>query len=125
MEINSTHLYTLTIRPFTGPVKEDINSLVVIQNDFRKVISLKTNFQKTLLSPIRCHDLNLSGVLQNLWIVQTTFSLLYFNPRYLKGVLKGRTFQYLNYKDCQEIIALAGQGLYHREQRHLLRLCTP
>jgi hypothetical protein len=59
-------LYADNAAVFVDPKKEDIQNLSTILVVFGKVTGLLTNFQKSMVVPIRCNHIDLDKVLHGL-----------------------------------------------------------
>lgn len=61
-----TSLYADNAAIFVAPIKQDVQNPTTILDSFDEVTGLSINFQKTFVAPIRCGNLNLNDILQNL-----------------------------------------------------------
>jgi hypothetical protein len=62
---------------FVSPIKDDIWNLSSILEIFGKATRLATNLQKSMVTPIRCQNINLDEVLIGLPIIQAFFHMKY------------------------------------------------
>lgn len=73
----STSLYFSDAEIFVTLNKEDIQCLTDIQTKFANVTTLVTNFQKTIVGPMRWEGLDLTDILQSFPTTQYGFHLRY------------------------------------------------
>jgi hypothetical protein len=62
---------------FVHPAEEDIQNLSSILTMFGELTGLATNFQKSMVVPIRCYDIDLNEVLNGLPVIRGTFPIKY------------------------------------------------
>jgi hypothetical protein len=72
-----TSLYADDAAVFVAPIKSDIRNLAAILHDFGKVTGLCTNFLKSSVAPIRCGEIDLDDVLQDIPAARASFPLQY------------------------------------------------
>jgi hypothetical protein len=74
---------------FVNSVKEDVTTLANILNNFGEASDLQTNFQKSIIVPIRCEAIDPEDVLSDLPAKRGYFSIKYLglplSPRRLKA----------------------------------------
>jgi hypothetical protein len=64
---------------FVAPCKEDIQNLANILALFGEVTGLETNFQKIMVVPICCQDIELEDVLEGMLTIQASFPMKYLD----------------------------------------------
>jgi hypothetical protein len=72
-----TSLHADDAAVFVAPIKSDIRNLAAILHDFGKVTGLCTNFLKSSVAPIRCGEIDLDDVLQDIPATRASFPLRY------------------------------------------------
>jgi ethanolamine ammonia-lyase large subunit len=79
---------------FVNPTKADVDMVMQIMEHFDQATCLRTNTQKSTITPIRCSQVNLDQVLQNFAGVQVHFPIMYLGlPLCLSG-LKNRIIRF-------------------------------
>jgi hypothetical protein len=96
-----TSLYADDAAVFVPPIKEDIQNLVHILNDFGKVTRLCTNFLKSSVVPIRCANINLDDILNGILAKRDSFPLRYIGLPLTVRCLRRQDVQHLEDK-CDE-----------------------
>jgi hypothetical protein len=88
-----TSLYADDAAVFVAPIKEDIQNLAHILNDFGKVTRLCTNFLKSSVVPIRCANIDLDDSHNTIWSNSCIYFCLfiYFYSKYLLNLLGAGT----------------------------------
>jgi hypothetical protein len=92
-----------------APVRSEISSLAQILSDFGKVTGLSTNFDKSLVAPIGCNNINLVQVLQDLPATITSFPMRYLGLPLGVTRLKRSHFQYIEDKAMARLAPLHGR----------------
>jgi hypothetical protein len=72
-----TSLYADDAAIFMAPIKEDICNLSSTLALFGEATGLVTNFQKSMVVPIRCQDIDLDEVLHGLPVIRGSFPVKY------------------------------------------------
>ena len=62
---------------FTNPIKDDLDSITMILQEFGSVSSLHINLQKSSVHPIRCQDIDLDHVLASFAGTRESFPCRY------------------------------------------------
>jgi hypothetical protein len=94
---------------FMAPIQAEISSLAQILGNFGMVTGLLTNFEKSLVAPIRCNDIDLAQVLNGLPATTTSFPLKYLGLPLGVRRLKRSHFQYLEDKAVARLAPLHGR----------------
>jgi hypothetical protein len=90
-----TSLYADDAAIFLAPIREDIQNLARILEAFGEVTGLRTNFQKSSVVSIRCHDLSLDDILEGLPVCRQNFPMKYLGLPLSIWQLKSVDFQHL------------------------------
>jgi mannosylglycoprotein endo-beta-mannosidase len=98
-----TSLYADDAALFVAPFKEDIQNIASILKSFGEVTGLCTNFQKSAVVPIRCHQINLDDVLGGLPVEQASFPFKYLGLPLSIWRLRKTDFQNLEDKAAGKI----------------------
>jgi hypothetical protein len=106
-----TSLYADDAAMFVAPKKEDIQNLASILESFGEVTSLPTNFQKSMVVPIRCQNIDLDDVLSGLPVIRTTFPMRYLGLPLSVWQLKRVDFQPLGDKMAGKLVTWDGKNL--------------
>lgn len=93
-----TSLYADDAAIFVAPIKEDILNLASILEGFGEVTGLCTNFHKSSVVPIRCGQIDLDAILQDLGLSQG----LARDPHYFPTPMGG--------SPARELVAYDGGG---------------
>jgi hypothetical protein len=93
-----TSLYVDNATVFIAPHEEDVRNFSTILHRFGEVTRLAINFQKSLVVPIRCYNINLDDVLMGLPVIKTSFPLKYLGLPLSIWQLKNVDFQPLEDK---------------------------
>jgi hypothetical protein len=93
-----TSLYADDAAVFVAPIKSDIQNLAGILERFGEVTGLCTNFLKSSVAPIRCGNIDLDDVLQDIPASRATFPLRYLGIPLSVWSLRRRDFQHLEDK---------------------------
>jgi hypothetical protein len=72
-----TSLYADDAAIFLAPIKEDVNVLSHLLNEFGHVTGLVTNVHKSMVAPIRCSQIDLDVVLANFPASRSSFPMKY------------------------------------------------
>ncbi|KAK1645141.1 hypothetical protein QYE76_062946 [Lolium multiflorum] len=104
-----TSLYADDDSIFMAPIQEEISSLAQILGNFGMVTGLLTKFEKSLVVPIRCNDIDLTQVLNGLPATTTSFPLKYLCLPQGVRRLKRSHFQYLEDKAVARLAPLHGR----------------
>ncbi|KAK1680973.1 hypothetical protein QYE76_041821 [Lolium multiflorum] len=104
-----TSLYADDAAIFMAPIQQEISSLAQILRNFGMVTGLLTNFEKSLVAPIRCNDIDLAQVLNGLPTTTTSFPLKYLGLPLGVRRLKRSHFQYLEDKAVARLPPLHGR----------------
>jgi hypothetical protein len=104
-----------------APVHEEISSLAQILGNFGSVTGLLTNFEKSLVAPIRCDEIDLSQVLNGLPATLTSFPLKYLGLPLGVRRLKRSHFQYLEDKVVARVARLHGRYFNIAGRRALVK----
>jgi hypothetical protein len=72
-----TSLYADDAEVFVAPIREDIQNLTAILERFGEVTSLRTNFQKSFVVPIRCGQVDIDSILDGVPAARASFALRY------------------------------------------------
>jgi hypothetical protein len=83
-----TSLYADDAAIFVAPIKWDIQNLAVILQHFGNVTGFYTNFNKSCIVPIRCHDIDLDDVLEGISATRASFPLRYLGLTLLVWCLR-------------------------------------
>jgi hypothetical protein len=83
---------------FVAPFKDDVQNLASILQHFWEVTGLCTNFSKSSIVPIRCEDIDLDVVLEDIPAARATFPLRYLGLPLSVWSLRRRDFQHLEDK---------------------------
>jgi hypothetical protein len=70
-----TSLYADDAEVFVAPIREDIQNLTAILERFGEVTSLRTNFQKSFVVPIRCGQVDIDSILDGVPAARASFAL--------------------------------------------------
>ena len=106
-----TSLYADDAAVFMAPVKQDIDNFALILNHFGKVTGLCTNFQKSLVVPIRCGNVNLDETLSALPAARASFPMKYLGLPLSIRHLKAADFQFLEDKVAARLVPWDGQNI--------------
>jgi hypothetical protein len=93
-----TSLYADDAAVFLAPIKEDIQNLASILLDFGDVTGLRTNFQKSTITPIRCEEVDLDAVLEGMPASLSPFPVRYLGLPLTVTCLKRADLQHLEDK---------------------------
>jgi hypothetical protein len=85
-------LYADDAEVFIAPHKEYVQSIASIFHRFGEVIGLAPCFQKILVVPIQCHDINLDDVPPGFPVIRTSFPM-----KYLKASTLGLATQKIGF----------------------------
>jgi hypothetical protein len=72
-----TSLYVDNAVIFMAPKKDDMEMLSRILQDFGEVTGLVTNFNKSMVVPIRCSEINIADVLHGFPAMHSLFPIRY------------------------------------------------
>jgi hypothetical protein len=92
-----------------APNHAEVSNLAHILNNFGNVTGLFTNFEKSLVAPIRCNEVDLIHVLQHLPATTTTFPMKYLGLPLAVKRLKRSHFQYIEDKAAARLAPLYGR----------------
>jgi hypothetical protein len=104
-----TSLYADDAIIFMAPNHAEVSNLAQGLNNFGNVTSLFTNFEKSLVVPIRCNEVDLVHVLQDLPATTTTFPMKYHGLPLAAKRLKRSHFQYIEDKAAACLAPLHGR----------------
>lgn len=93
-----TSLYADDAAVFVAPFKEDIENFASILQAFGEVTGLCTNFDKSVVVPIRCENIDLDDVLEGIPATRGSFPLRYLGLPLSVWRLKRSDFQHLEDK---------------------------
>ncbi|KAK1669188.1 hypothetical protein QYE76_057347 [Lolium multiflorum] len=99
-----TSLYADDTAVFMLPLKEDIQNLSAILDYFGEATGLHTNFQKSSVIPIHCHDIDLDDVLGGLPVIRASFPIKYLGLPLSVWELKRVDFQPLEDKMAGKLV---------------------
>ena len=85
---------------FVLPIKEDIENLTHILRNFEEVTGLCTRFQKSLVAPIRCQNINLEKILQSFPATISGFPMQYLGLPLIIRRRKKVPFLVFRGQDC-------------------------
>jgi hypothetical protein len=106
-----TSLYADDAAIFLEPLKEDIHNLSSILDHFGEVSGLVTNFQKSMVIPIRCHKVDLDDVLEGLPVVWGSFPFKYLGLPLSVWQLKRKDLQPLEDKMADKLVTWDGKNI--------------
>ena len=96
---------------FVKPTVADINNLKNILINFGETKGLRTNIQKTSITPIACDGINLDNVLADLPVARATFPLKYLGLPLTVRRLRKIDFQPLIDKAAGKLSTWQGRNL--------------
>jgi hypothetical protein len=76
-----TCMYADDAAIFINPLKEDLEAITTILQEFGKVSGLHINMQKSSVHPIRCHGIDLNHVLASFKGTRESFPCRYLGPQ--------------------------------------------
>jgi hypothetical protein len=106
-----TSLYVDDAAIFMEPLKEDIQNLSSILDHFGEVSGLVTNFQKSMVIPIRCHEVYLDDELEGLPVVRGSFLFKYLGLPPSVWQLKRKDLQPLEDKMAGKLVTWDGNNI--------------
>jgi hypothetical protein len=104
-------LYADDAAVFMLPFKEDIKNLSAILDSFGDATGLHTNFQKSSVIPINCHDVDLDDVLGGLSVIRASFPIKYLGLPLSVWELKRVDFQPLEDKMAGKLVTWDGKNI--------------
>lgn len=106
-----TSLYADEKAMFMAPIKRDIDNLSGILKGFGEVTGLHANFNKSLVVPIECADINLEHILQSLPATITSFPMRYLGLPLSGWQLKKVDFIFLEEKVAAKLTPWEGKNI--------------
>jgi predicted metal-dependent HD superfamily phosphohydrolase len=106
-----TSLYADDAAIFVAPAKRDIQNLSSILAHFGEATGLVTNFQKSLVVPIKCQDIDLDDVLDDLPVIRASFPIKYLGLHLSVWSLKRVDFQPLEDKMAGKLVTWDGKNI--------------
>jgi hypothetical protein len=104
-----TSLYADDAAVFVDPKKEDIQNLSSILALFGEATGLLTNFQKSMVIPIRCQDIDIDEVLDGVPVIRASFPIKYLGLPLSVWKLKRIDFQPLEDKMAGKLVTWDGK----------------
>jgi hypothetical protein len=98
-----TSLYADDAAIFIAPFKHDVQNLTAILHAFGEVTGLCTNFHKSSVVPICCHNIDLDDILHGTPVLRDTFPLKYLGLPLSPWCLRRADFQSLEDKAARKI----------------------
>jgi hypothetical protein len=98
-----TSLYADDAAIFIAPSKHDVQNLTAILHAFGEVTGLCTNFHKSSVVPICCHNIDLDDILHGTPVLRATFPLKYLGLPLSPWCLRRADFQSLEDKAARKI----------------------
>jgi hypothetical protein len=93
-----TSFYADDAAVFVAPIKQDIQNLATILHNFGEVTGLCTNFLKSSVVPIKCGNIDLDDILEDIPTTRASFPLRYLGLPLSVWSLCRRDFQHLEDK---------------------------
>jgi hypothetical protein len=93
------------------PLKEDIQNLSAILDHFGEATGLHTNFQKSSVIPIHCHEVDLDDVLGGLPVIRASFPIKYLGLPLSVWELKRVDYQPLEDKMAGKLVTWDGKNI--------------
>lgn len=106
-----TSLYADDAAIFLAPIKKDVDNLANILRGFGEVTGLCTNFHKSSMVPIRCNNLDLDHITQNLPATRASFPLRYLGLPLSVWKLRLVDLQFLVDKVASKLTTYEGQNI--------------
>ena len=106
-----TSLYADDAAIFLAPIKKDVDNLANILRGFGEVTGLCTNFHKSSMVPIRCNNLDLDHITQNLPATRASFPLRYLGLPLSVWKLRLVDLQFLVDKVASKLTTYEGQTI--------------
>jgi hypothetical protein len=104
-----TSLYVDDAAVFVAPYKQDVQNIAMILSRFGEVTGLCTNFAKSSVVPIRCQNIDLDDVLEDMPATRASFLLRYLGFPLSVWCLRRRDFQHLEDKCAGKLPTWAGK----------------
>ena len=101
--------------------REDVSNFATILQKFAQASGLSTNFQKTLVVPIRCEHINLDDVLENFPASRATFPIKYLGLPLSVRRLKRVDYQPLADKAAGRLAGWQGKNVAFTERFILVK----
>jgi hypothetical protein len=103
--------YMQTTSPFLFTREEKIQNLTSILEAFGEVTQLETNFNKSMVVPIHCQDVDIDSIFTGLPVVRDTFPIKYLGLPLSVWQLKRVNFQPLEDKMADKLITWDGKNI--------------
>jgi hypothetical protein len=116
-----TSLYADDAAVFVDPKKEDIQNLSSILALFGEATGLLTNFQKSMVIPIRCQDIDIDEVLDGVPVIRASFPIKYLGLPLSVWKLKRIDFQPLEDKMVGKLVTWDGKNINAAERGALVK----
>ena len=108
---SSPSLYADDAAIFLAPIKKDVDNLANILRGFGEATGLCINFHKSSMVPIRCNNLDLDHITQNLPATRASFPLRYLGLPLFVWKLRLVDLQFLVDKVASKLTTYEGQNI--------------